>query len=239
VCGVGISAEHKKGGSKMETYKTITLDEHPNFRARIVVDTDPPEPYNDGQSPILQVDGDRAAGHVMTGSYTDKRRDSLIEDAWDWFQEHAIERGWIRAQDHFERYLRLCHDVTTVKTWQGYDYHSPTYITYDPADWRKAIGFDDPNSLPENFADSINLNEWRAYCEGDTYGIVIEKLTQWVKLDGDNPIFQNEDGSDGVREEWEEVDSIWGFYGDIDGYVADTACEMIEAEAKAQNIKEV
>lgn len=207
------------------TVETITLDEYPHFRARIVTDEYPDAPYDDGSSPIVRVAYSRRhdgweAEQVDSG--TSHRIDSGIEDA---------AAKWGDDVDKFERYLRIFHGTTAIKWFDSGDF---SCVTFDTAVWREEMGLTEAHlaAHPEVRDGLANMDEYRAYIEGDVYGIVIEKLVQWVKLAGDQPIFQNDDGSDGIREEWEDVDSFFGFYGDVDGYVTETAREMLKDAAE-------
>jgi hypothetical protein len=51
----------------------------------------------------------------------------------------------------------------------------------------------------------VSLEEWRAYCEGDCYGIITERLVTWTTPD----LAEDE----ATRQTWETEDSTFGFYG--------------------------
>lgn len=165
---------------------SATLDNDPDLRVRIVPDMDPSEPYDDGGSPIVRLDtwgwGGRSA-HEMTGLTSYRLPDGI---------EQAVEHWGERGRDFLDRYLSIFHGVTATEWW-----HSGTswYVTMDPADWREATG------AP---AGSINVDEWQAYCEGDVWGVTVERKVTWIS-DDDEPRTE-------VR--WENTgDSVWGFYG--------------------------
>lgn len=152
-------------------------------RINIVGDMSPSEPYNDGGSPLFRIEvngyGGRR-GHEVT-SVTSYRAPDGIEQAI----QHFGERG----RDTLARYLSIYFGVTATEWWHSGD---AWYMTCDPADWREKVGAS---------AGSISMAEWRAYCEGDVYGVVLEKQVPWTAPDGR------------VNLLWEEIDSCWGFYG--------------------------
>ncbi len=65
----------------------------------------------------------------------------------------------------------------------------------------KARGVTDPIT-DEMLAEQVKL--YGAWAWGDVYGYVIERRAALDCFDGDD---------DGTREDWEELDSCWGFYG--------------------------
>jgi hypothetical protein len=173
------------------------------FRVRLVLDEFADEPYDDGASPLLRLEyrhGYRAE-HVMTGSRP--------ADA-DGCVEAAAER-WGTDFELLEKYLRAYHGATKVETWHSGDYW---YVTYDPAAWREWAG------APEGSAD---MSEYRAWCEGDVWGYVVDKRVTWHT---DDPDFEDED-------RWEDAgDSCWGFYGRAGAngeYLEQTAREALAA----------
>lgn len=168
----------------MSYEEILETSEDGRFRVRLVLDDYPDEPYDDGASPLLRIDGHRAE-HVMTGS-----RPTDVDD----YAENAVHHwGTCPADGNwrlFEKYLRAYFGVTKIETWHSGSYW---YVTYDPAAWREWAG------APEGSAD---MSEYRAWCEGDVWGYVVEKNVTWTTED-DFPDMAT----------WENVDSCWGFYG--------------------------
>ena len=160
-----------------------TLETSGNFRVQLVRDDYPDEPYDDGASPLIRLEYRYgwSAEHVMTGGRpTDA--DRYIEDAA------------ARCGTNFgllTRYLIAYHGATKVEWWHSGDFW---YITYDSAAWRAHVG------APEG---SANLDEYRAYCEGDVWGWVVEKRVTW----------HTDDDEYDDRDSWEHVDSCYGYYG--------------------------
>jgi len=195
----------------MTTIETVTVDAFPLFRARIVADADPQPPYDDGGVPILRTYRDRIWG----GWHADQLTDVTSYTVPAGILEAARRWG---AGETFDRYARIYHGVTRVETYGPNHVTNCTYLALDPADWRETVGA----SVEAIAAQDDLMGEYRAFLEGDTYGIVVERSETWRK-----------DGTDEEREDWDEVDACWGFYGDPSGYVADCAREMIVESAGA------
>jgi hypothetical protein len=193
----------------MTTIDTVTVDAFPRYRARIVADVDPQPPYDDGSVPIIRVAYDTR--HGWTAEQVADVTSYTVHDAIV-----AAARRWGGDVDTFTRYVRAFHGVTRVEQYDPRE--GGTYLALDPADWRDEVGA----SVEAIAAQDDLMGEFRAYLEGDTYGIVVDKLSTWH-----NP----ETGED--RDEWDFVDQCWGFYGDAGGYVADRAREMIGESAGA------
>lgn len=152
------------------------IGEGGDYRVRLVHDDDATEPYDDGSSPVFAAGmGTRYSGQVM--SITNYVAADGLKAAWE---------KWATDTAMFERYARIFHGATSFAycdNAQMWD-RASLYATCDPAHWREAVG------VAEGAAD---LDDWRAYCEGDVWGYIVERC----------------DGADG----WTEVDSCWGFYG--------------------------
>ena len=168
------------------------LEERGDLRVRLVLDDYPAEPYDDGRSPILRLYplrswGGWRADHIDTiGGYVPAAMDDIVTAAEKWAGE----------PDLFGRYLRMFHGTTEVQWYDGRpgggDY---IYVTFDTADWRAHHGIGDDR------AGAVDMDDWRAYCEGDVYGHIIEQRAIWRR-----------DGSAEIRASWEHVESCFGFY---------------------------
>lgn len=163
------------------------------YRVRVTRDEDPSQPYDDGGSPILRREYSSWRGvwtaeqMVMTTSY--RLHPSICE---------AFER-FGRDLDTWERYCRIFHGATSFAyyTTRGGD----MFVTLDPAEWREEVG------APEG---SANLDEWRAYCEGDVFGYTVERrVREYCEV----RTLAGEELRASARFAWEHVDSCWGFYG--------------------------
>lgn len=196
------------------------VDSSTRLRAVLVADYYPEPPDGDFGSPLLRLDQhgsvDVVPGTLLTG-YT--VAPGIIE---------AAERWGFDDERNFERYCRVFHGVRTFVHYSDGQGH--TFVTFDPLDWRVAVG-STPDSPPESC--TPDLSDLRAYCEGEVYGVMIQRYTGEEDERGDD------EGQDG----WTEVDSCWGFYGH--SYAEEEARSMlayavadeparVEAEHKAK-----
>lgn len=197
-----------------DTIETITLDEYPDVRARVILDEYAECPYDDGSSPILAYSRRGVQQETRTTSYAVS--DRIIEAANRWPMETA----------KFDRYLIIFHGTTEIDEWSTDD---ADYVTFDTAEWREAMG------IPEDLAawrasnpdaKLANADEYRAWLEGGSYMIVVERRIWKATVDRD--LIPD---LDSVGDEWEHVDSLSGLYGDLDGYVTEQAHEMIRENA--------
>ncbi len=181
---------------------TITDDALPGWRAVIHYDMSASEPYGDALAPALLVWDRWDRGRPEWGSQVYRPTDAdTIAGA---FRHYADD-------DLFTRYLRIWHGVTTV---EHVSHRDGTVLIFDTADWRSHVGMPE-HALPADL--SGEAHEWRAYVDGDVYGVVVEHhrtgTTTW-----------DDDRTDDV-DDWEHVDSCWGFFGFE--YATERATEML------------
>lgn len=178
------------------------LKEQDGLRVRLAADENADEPDNDWQSPLLRLRYNRAhrwqAEHVVVGSRPTDCDTRIEEAAARWGSDLEMRSDL----EMLGKYLRAYHGTKVIRQWSSDDY---TYITYDTAQWREYIGFPVGSELPGSYEASVNLDEYRAWCEGDVYGYIIEREVTWVRADMPD--------SRDTMTTWEEVDSCWGFYG--------------------------
>lgn len=174
------------------------IAERNGYRVKKVIDTNPGEPYDDGGTPIIMFDGKPLRG-------TDHRGISQVENITSYRVPPRIVKAarkfWLdyspsEAYAIFERYLRAFHGATSVEWARGYSWGEPTYVTFTTPEWAEKVGASETATA--------DMTQWKAYLEGDVYGIVVEREDTWLKSD-DHEI---------TMTTWEEVDSVWGFYGD-------------------------
>jgi hypothetical protein len=197
-----------------------TLDERNGYRVRLALDESPEKPYDCGQSPLLRIEpmsyGSARVEHIQVGDRpTDD--DAAIENAVQHWLTHPGEKDW----HLFERYLRAYYGVTVIETYWSESYW---YVTYNSKAWRRSIGFDG-KLAPEDDDNPAkpNLDEYKAWCEGDVYYYVVEKLITWTTDDDFNG------ASVTTMDTWETVDSCGGYYGDE--YAREAALEAFVGEA--------
>ena len=171
---------------------TRRMPDGTEYRSRLLPDTDPGEPEDDGQWPILRVE------YKSNLAYYGQWATAYNQAATPYvaaFNELLAQRG--HSTEVWERYLRIFHGTTQVR-WYGLnratDYN---YVAFDTKAWHEQMGF-----LPNNVLDLAKerpLAEIAAWIEGDVWGIATE--TRW------NP------DQDKDEDDWEPLDSVWGFYG--------------------------
>jgi hypothetical protein len=173
-----------------EYEEILETSEDDRYRVRLVLDEYPDEPHDDSQSPLLRIDHHRAEHIQVGGRPTDS--DDTIEGVISYWHTCPADSNW----NLFKRYLRAFHGVTKIETWHSGSYW---YVTYDSAAWRKWCG------APEGGAD---MSEYRAWCEGDVWYWVAEKLVIWKPVN-----VPADDDDDVTMSTWETVDSCGGYYG--------------------------
>jgi hypothetical protein len=172
----------------MSYSEILETSEDERYHVRLVLDECPPEPYDCSQSPLLRI-GTRGGGHRAEHIHIGDRptdADDQIENAIHHWATCPADSDWTL----FEKYLRAFHGVTQIETWHSGSYW---YVTYDSAAWREWCG------APAGGAD---MSEWRAYCEGDVWGWIVEKNVTW----------HADDDRDDMST-WEDGESCWGYYG--------------------------
>lgn len=176
----------------MDEVEVVSTSADENYRVVLVRDQYAEVPDWDGQAYVFDV------------SYYGRYTVDLIQESVDPGDPYAIEvdvaveraiRWWGTDWDLVERYLRIFHDVVKVerydRTGGGTLLAVVTAVLAER--WRCSV---------ELIQEQDHLKEWRAWDEGDVYGYEIQQRVRWT-TDAD---FED-------REEWEHVDSCWGYYG--------------------------
>lgn len=223
--------------SYSDTYSEI-VDERDGFRAVIVIDQTPEEPYNDGMSPILRLETFGRPEQV--GGTSHVVPDEII------YAASELDR------ETFARYLRIFHGATDVQFWHGDRMSAHWYVSFDTAAWRAEMGLTDEFIAARKAEDPrfspVDMTEWISYVNGEVYGVVIERrvdrpLTIDDLIDARqawgivSPAFDDvvDAATDAVRNsdetEWDEVHAVWGYYGDE--YATSTAREELQSHVDA------
>jgi hypothetical protein len=158
------------------------IEETETKRVVLFDDPDPDAPYDDGSSPLLRLYSFR----------NDWRAEQVTEVTSYVVHPRIVEAlaRWARDSSLFERYCRIFHGATTFQYWDS-------FVSLDPADWREKVG------AP---AGSVSTKEWRAYIDGDVYGIAEQEVVTVTAT--------NQSGEEvSRRQDWLTTDSVWGFYG--------------------------
>lgn len=169
----------------MSDYEVV--EERGDYRVVLYPDIDSSDPRdNDGQSPLIRFYRDTAE-HIAP-TWKSGREDNIEGAARRWGPPN-------RDTWHlFETYMRAFHGTTQIETYYSGNHW---YVTYDTTEWREDTG------APAN---SVDITEWKAYCEGEVYGYVVQKRVTWLAQDDAGAEY-------GTMETWDDVDSLWGFYG--------------------------
>ncbi|WP_405056989.1 hypothetical protein OG474_30165 [Kribbella sp. NBC_01505] len=204
---------------------TAVIEETEEYRVRIEHDADPAEPYHDGGTPILRYGWNRQDrwAAVQLTSITSHVVDPSIVAAL----ERLGRRDPATQEAVFERYLRVFHGSRSI-VWC--DHRGGRYVTFDTQAWRDEVELTDEwlaeltrgRAKPLDLAD---MDDYVAYLDGECYGWIVEKKTRWVKVDSTGTPIRLTDET--LREDWEEVESCWGFFGW--GHVEDEAREAFAA----------
>ena len=110
--------------------------------------------------------------------------------------------------------ISFCHEVSTDSEgicWLEKD-EFLKYAGGDNSEWVKK----EEQVWKEKTLDEIEflIEELKAWCDNDVYGFVVEDCIK-SKIHKEYTNVDKED-EDYEEEEWEESDSCWGYYGDID-----------------------
>lgn len=177
------------------TYEEV-IEERGAFRVKIVADEYPQEPEFEAGCPVLYVPFRYYDGRVHFQGYGK----DLIDG------ERALsylvgQLGRWEGIEAFERWVRIFHggDVTSFDSREG------THIAYTSLAHYEEWGLD-----PESEHAKADISEWQAYVEGDVWGVVVEEMvtTRTIRRDSMGRFM-----SDTTDVDWDEIESVWGYYG--------------------------
>lgn len=174
-----------------------------DYRVRLVQEYEYEPPYDEGSVPLWRVEyrgTERRVEQVKMTSF----------DASDVYMTQAVEQFGGVGNAELERWLRIWHGTTVVEWW----YHDTTwYVAADTDKWRQHVGAT-PEAIRKQAEDGSLMAEYKAWCQGEVYGYVIER-----RLVAYTTVVEPADGKIiGSRrtDEWFEVDdegSMSGLYG--------------------------
>lgn len=148
------------------------------YRVSVVEDPDPQRPEGDGLPPIVTVTN---FGEIKAYYVGDFVPDEISDQALS----EAFER--LGNRDLVARWLRMFHGVTRVQ-WLTPPRDRGVYMVFDAPQWRDHVGV-----TPEDIASEDLAHDWRAWFDGEVYGIITEVCDRH-----------------GV---WHEMDAVYGYYG--------------------------
>jgi hypothetical protein len=161
----------------METTNVVETIDGPagsDLRVVIVKSENAEVPYNSGACPIIEwPTGGRAPWRrtgpfQVTGISSYTIPDAILSGA------HRLARRYDRdeAVGRFARWLRIYHGGTDVRTYQ-WSSSAPLYVAFDTEEWRTSVGYTASEPLPSTYR--VDMPEWRAYCEGEVYGYIVQR----------------------------------------------------------------
>lgn len=208
------------------------LEVRDDLRVRLFLEDSPEVPYNEGGSPILEFPyphsrssrSSRFAPTFLagTGFVLPDNSDSILAAA-----QSVAYNG--NDFEKFERYLRMFHGTKVIKWYESRD---SRYVTFDTASWREHHGITDEAIKPvidQDYLNSVNLDEWQAYVEGDVWGYIVEERNNWLRV---SPLNASNGTTPDMMETWEKVEATWGFYGRK--YAEEAAREALTEEVSAR-----
>lgn len=167
------------------------IEQADDLRVRVVVDTNPVPPYDEGRSPMLKLHRGGWLGNWFVdyvthlGGYQPAEMTSILV---------AANRIAGDKPQLFERWLRIFCGATAIEWYDSRDDGGDwLYVTFDTADWRTH------HHLPHGRDSGVSLADWRAYCRGEVYGWVIERRA-WTELDSIWGFFGHDEAADAARE---------------------------------------
>lgn len=152
-------------------------------------------------------------------AYSTPDEDFGIKAAWEHFRDMEL----------VERYLRMFWDVVGFAYFDTEDSKVINVVTVaDLNIW----GWDteDRTKWPAKDPAENNLDEWRAYVDGDVYFYTIEERNDWHRTtETVGNSLSDRYNVDEDMSTWDEVDSLHGYYGDQ--YAREAALEALDGYA--------
>lgn len=179
-------------------------------RVRVVLDTDPTGCHPREWTQL----GTMVMGHRR---YDLPREGDLASEVDGALQNHSFPV--------VARWLRAFHGATVVLPIWGYDHGSLAISTSHRGQFSDrwdsgflGIIYDTPEGRENTGAPADDIerqlaaevDEYNQFLQGECYGYVVEELVHYQEVDGER-----------THEEWEHVDSCWGFLGEADYAMAE------------------
>lgn len=193
------------------------------YRAVITLDESPHRPDGDFFGTVVWLDDRGRHTEVLAHAYGQdaaaERFASALDYAWNHFRDMEL----------VSRYLRICFDVMDVDYFDTDDAKFVNVVTradlvmwgWDPDDRASWPQHDDgtPYRPTEN-----NLDETRAWADGDVWGISVEKCVTWT----------TDDAELDDQNTWEELpdSAVWGHFGEK--YAREAALDALEEYAPTE-----
>ena len=208
------------------TIETIELTETSRLRVEVDQDTTNPRKDWDMLTGFVKIEGRGDSRLADVEPVHDAPID--IRHAYhEFFGKPALYtdilwRQHARSQELVVRWARAFHGLHVE-----YDDEHGGYWFVDRASW--AAGWDAPADgfTLERQAEIISSERetYRQWAEGEVYGVVLERRVTYVRvIDSDSDTLPTDVDWNETRDEWDEVESIWGCYLD-DSYTAQVVAD--------------
>lgn len=192
------------------------VKENENYRVRLEYDDSGEKPYDENAVPILSRE---------FGGYR-RHWEAVNENAEDWagIINDAYQR-FNYDDDVLARWLRIFHGSYSIM-WDSSENNA--YLAFDTAAWRETVGLTDEwmnlHKLDRQTLAEGSLTEIMAWANGEVFGWILERrlVTHTTHKDPTT----GETVKELESEDWEVMDSCWGFYGDK--YAREAATEEFD-----------
>lgn len=196
------------------------VKENENYRVRLEYDDSGEKPYDEGAVPILSREF-RGYSYRFEGvNEQGKAYEDAVTDAWNRFNHD---------DDVLARWLRIFYGAYSV-IWDSSENNA--YLAFDTAAWREKVGLSDEwmnyHLLDRQTLAEGSLSEVMAWANGEVFGWILERrlVTHTTHKD---PV-TGETVKELESEDWEVMDSCWGFFGDK--YAREAAAEEFDRVAE-------
>ena len=229
-------------------------------RIKIIHDSSPANPFTDWDcGPPLMFQSDRNITDYSDGAI----RDFIISTACEKYELHKekiLEITGVDADDYEgnedeiltaicdcivtndqKMLIELCilldikHKNYTSKGYSQGDYAYVLIVLTDEFFERTGCDIENSENILEGTAKLFD-----AWCWGDVYGFSIEECKSYAKIPAEEFKYGSMDNVE-YEEEWEEVDSCWGFYGNdfMTNGMKDYVPEELHDQLKNYNHSEI
>ncbi len=199
------------------------VKENDSYRVRLEYDDSGEKPYDEGAVPILSREFGRYSNRWEAVNEQGKDFESIISELYNRFDNE---------EEVIERFLKIFHGAYSVEWSSSQDNR---YLAFDTAAWREHVGLSDEwldrdSDIKQDRSKLAvgSLSEIMAWANGEVYGWIVErKLATYTT-------YKDPTTGETVREteseDWEIMDSCWGFYGDE--YAREAATEEFDRVTK-------
>lgn len=203
----------------MSEYLDI-VKENDSYRVRLEYDDSGEKPYDEGAVPILSREFRSYSSRWEAVNEQGKDFESIISELYNRFDNEEVV---------IERFLKIFYGAYSVEWNSSQDNR---YLAFDTAAWREKVGLSDEwldaHTMERGKLAEGSLSEIMAWANGEVYGWIVERKLATYTTYKDHKT--GETVRETESEDWEQVDSCWGFYGDE--YAREAATEEFDRVTK-------